>query len=316
MEKTSHFSDKYHRPYLMGVSIIIVFLFHIWSFALRYHNVEIPIMGSFFGCGYFGVDIFFFLSTYGLSYSINNNTLKQFYKNRFSRIIPAYIVFLIFFCICFSVFYKNNWLVVIGYFLSSISGLAVINEFPQVEWYTPSLILIYAFFPIINAISKWLANKNCLVISLLLIGLHVVLYHTSLPIYSNFYQRIPIIFLGCIYFYLERKNENCGIYVLSLLGLFGSCFAYGCIDRVAIAIPAILYIIGKCNTLPFYKAISYCGKWSFEIYLAQVVSTKYFMKIYNGNILLEVVCVILITIALSFVFSSVTHYYKVLMKSK
>ena len=136
----SHFSDKYHRPYFMGLAIIFVFLYHIWSFTANYDGVDIRIVKNLFGYGQFGVDIFFFLSTYGLSYSINRNSLKTFYSNRLRRIIPVYLFFLI---ICVGLFITTDIFKFCLYILASISGVASIYGDLCVEWYTPSLLMVY-----------------------------------------------------------------------------------------------------------------------------------------------------------------------------
>lgn len=38
MDKKHHFSDKYHRPYFMGLSILLIFIFHIWLFDRKYNG--------------------------------------------------------------------------------------------------------------------------------------------------------------------------------------------------------------------------------------------------------------------------------------
>jgi len=297
----AHFSDQNHRPYLMGFSIIVVFIYHIWLFPLRYDGYDIPLIGHLFGNGYFGVDIFLFLSTYGLSHSFNRNSFGQFYRNRFLRIIPVYIVFTLLTLPVFVNDYKSGE----RYFFSDSSVFVV----PDVEWYTPSLILIYILFPLINKLSKLFSRRKYWEISFLLVFLHVFFYHVNLPIYANLYHRIPIILLGSIYYYLEKRRDNNVLRVSAVLALYGICFSHGCIDRISLAIPAALYVVGKASALPFYKFVSFCGKWSFEIYLAQVISTKYFMKVYTGSPLLELVYVCLITIGLGGGFILVSNYF-------
>lgn len=136
----------------------------------------------------------------------------------------------------------------------------------------------------------------------------ILLYKFDVHQYGNLFQRIPIIMLGCVCYYLEKKKDNSIIIMLSLLGLFGVFFSYGCFDRVTLAIPAILYIAGKAEKLPFHSCISILGKWSFEIYLAQVIATKYFMKVYNGDY--QILYVVLITIGLSLLFSCVSYLFR------
>lgn len=262
------------------------------------------LIGDFFGKGYFGVDVFFFLSTYGLSYSINERPLLQFYKNRFSRILPVYLVFLL---LCLLVFIPVSWKSSIMYAVSSITGIAVVNGY-YVEWYTPSLMLVYLFFPCINYFSKKLAIVNVNILALCFMLFYTLLYYFDVHQYGNLFQRIPIIMFGCICFYLEKRDDNSMVILLSLLGLFGVFFSYGCFDRVTLAIPAILYVAGKAERLPLHSWMSTLGKWSFEIYLAQVIATKYFMKVYNG--VFQILYVFLITIVLSLLFSCVSCYFR------
>ncbi len=303
-----HFSDAYHRPYFMGVSIIVIFLMHIWSFTKSGDNIDLNFISNFFMHGDFGVDVFFFLSTYGLSYSINKNSLRKFYFNRFVRIAPVYIVFLI---ICISAFLFTDFKNAMLYILSSFSGYACLKDCSyQVEWYTPSLILVYVLFPLINQLSKKLAGLNVFVLSLTIIILHLFLYYVNIGVCNMLAYRIPIIIFGCVCYYLEQKDDNSNIQVLAILALFGVFLFAGNTYRVTLALPAVLYLASMTNKLPFYSCISLIGKWSFEVYLAQVIATKYFIPHYQGSLISELIYVFLITILLSVIFSLVTHYSK------
>ncbi len=307
-----HFSDAYHRPYFMGVSIIAIFLYHIWSFTKSGDNIELNFISNFFLHGEFGVDIFFFLSTYGLSYSVNKNSLKQFYFNRFVRIAPVYVVFLI---VCISAFLFADLKTALLYILSSLSGYASLKDCSyQVEWYTPSLILVYVLFPLVNQLSKRLAELNVFVLSLIIIILHTFLYYVNIGVCNMLAYRIPIIIFGCVYYYLEQKNVNSNIQVLAILALFGALMFAGNTYRVTLALPAVLYLAGMTDKLPFYSCISRLGEWSFEVYLAQVIATKYFIPHYQGSLISELIYVFLITICLSVIFSLVTHYSKIALQ--
>ena len=70
-----------YRSFLMGISIIMIMFFHnLW---VRDVIWLMPL--NFFGD--FGVDVFLFLSGFGIVYSLRKNNLKTFFKNRFVRII-------------------------------------------------------------------------------------------------------------------------------------------------------------------------------------------------------------------------------------
>lgn len=65
----------------MFIAIIGVVSYHL---ALR----GIPL--GRLNIGYIGVDIFMLLSGYGISKSIQHNTIRRFYKNRVRRILPMW----------------------------------------------------------------------------------------------------------------------------------------------------------------------------------------------------------------------------------
>jgi peptidoglycan/LPS O-acetylase OafA/YrhL len=239
---------------------------------IEFDEVNLNIINNLFGRGDFGVDVFFFLSAYGLTYSINKNLICTFYLNRIKRIMPIYVLFLIG-CVLF--FITTDFSQILNYILASITGGAALKECHfQVEWYTPSLLFVYWFFPLINFVSKKIAKLNVCIIAVSIILLHFFCYHIDIGLCHLLAYRIPIIILGCVCYYLD-KDDSRNIYsVLSILAIWGLFLFPG---KVKLAIPAIVYLIGKSDKLPFHNCISVCGKYSFEIYLAQVVTTKYFI---------------------------------------
>lgn len=303
-----HFSDSYHRPYFMGIAILVIFFYHLWLFADSYDGINITPLYYFFAHGDFGVDVFFFLSTYGLSYSINKNTLKSFYKNRFIRIIPSYMVFLL---ICILLFLNDNIGQAAMYFFSAITGVASLNFWElQVDWYTPSLIVVYILFPVVNWLCKFINNVSisALAIALFFIVLHTMTFYFNFGVCNNFACRIAIILFGCTYFYIEKKEDTTNVQVLTILATFGLLLFAVNPYRITLAIPGMLVLGGMTKKLPLHSVISFLGKHSFEIYLAQVLATKYFIDWYKGSILIELSMVFIITIVFSTLFIYVSKY--------
>lgn len=74
---------KNNRTEIMGIAIISVLIYH--AFCWIYNPI------GAFNIGYFGVDIFLFLSGFGLSFSYEKNKIRTFYNNRFLRIMPLYV---------------------------------------------------------------------------------------------------------------------------------------------------------------------------------------------------------------------------------
>ena len=130
-----------------GIAILMILLYHQPMSGL--------IKGIYFYPGFSGVDIFLFFSGYGLCYSINKNGVGEFYKRRFFRILPLYMLLGLFVGLLHYQDYS-----VMDYIcnMTSLSywGLGG-NEF---DWYLSSLIVFYLAFPALYwAISK-MPNKT------------------------------------------------------------------------------------------------------------------------------------------------------------
>ena len=77
------------RNEIMGISILWIMLHHVFFFNLwNFELFTFPIM-----IGSWGVDIFLFLSSFGLYHSFSsNNHLLRFYKRRINRILPVFLL--------------------------------------------------------------------------------------------------------------------------------------------------------------------------------------------------------------------------------
>ena len=82
-----------YRSALMGFSMMLVFLYHAQSEKLGF--MPAGLLGAIMPYFNRGVDMFFFLSAFGLCFSLKKNTIKSFYFNRFKRIIPTWWVVLL-----------------------------------------------------------------------------------------------------------------------------------------------------------------------------------------------------------------------------
>ena len=70
--------DKGNRSYLMGIAILWIVLLHLYC----WFQGKLPWWIYFFSDGQTGVDIFLFLSAYGLEASYRKNGWSIFYKKR------------------------------------------------------------------------------------------------------------------------------------------------------------------------------------------------------------------------------------------
>ena len=71
----------------MGIAILIVIVYHAACC-----NLPMGYFTKVANYGLIGVDIFMFFSGYGLCYSFNKNKLSEFYKRRYMRVLPLYLI--------------------------------------------------------------------------------------------------------------------------------------------------------------------------------------------------------------------------------
>lgn len=125
-----------YRSSIMGVGIIWVVLYHF-----QVKGLLAPILTK----GFMGVDLFMFVSGFGLFYSLKkNNDLLQFYKKRFVRIFPLYFSL----GLLYELLHGNfNILTVIwkystlSYWTSGVYGFG---------WFIPAIMAIYLFYPYLH----------------------------------------------------------------------------------------------------------------------------------------------------------------------
>lgn len=291
---------KNYRNYWMGIAITAVMMLHL-VYDRQTSDYIFKIIKMIFLQGDMGVNIFFFLSTYGLCHSYENNKLKTFYKNRFKRLFPIYFIFL------FGIMmYQIGLMVNIKFLLYNILGL---NMFPILgniklssAWFIPAIILIYALFPILYNLTRKACDKGLVFHIILILTVFYYMPNSHFYILGMFHARFHIIILGiATYFYLKENNTR---YLLSLytytavltLFTYNDCSFY-------FYIPLILYCIDSLNfQLPHFTFFSFIGKYSLEIYLAQFFSLQILFLEMDGNYYFDAIICLTITGCLAYGF--------------
>lgn len=274
----------------MTLSIIWIFIYHIIYFSYSLYNQHIlwKIANYLFSTGYIGVDIFFFLSIYGLCHSNSNNNIKNFYYRRLKKIYPLYAIFLL--IIFFTVLDFYTPINIIIYSLLQGSGLAVFKCFnSNIEWFVPSLIFIYTIFPLLYILTKKTKFHSDIIC--------IILLNFSTPyiayiIYDNLAYRIPIITMAILTYKYQNTQHLLYCYLTS--SIF-SLFNINDIQKYSCVLPMILffinYILANLKTRNLHnkymdlikKTFLRIGKITFHIYLAQVITTKYLLPNNIGN---------------------------------
>jgi peptidoglycan/LPS O-acetylase OafA/YrhL len=299
-----------YRSALMGFSMIWVFLFHARSEKLGF--MPTGLWGMVCENGNLGVDTFLFLSAFGLCFSLNKNTIKRFYFNRFKRIIPTWWVVL-FFINIIGIFVGSKfdgfdyprsavdmfyWYTGLGYFFDACCY----------EWYIPTLLFFYLLIPAVYRLSR----NQVLFIILLSIPL-ILLYKGSgvLPYLSISITRIPVFLLGILFFKdLEQKKYNLFLITCITLGIYILAFSFfRKVPTVIQVAPLLPIVMGLFSFILSHKYIqhievflTFVGTISLEFYLIHPYRRPQFLlsHIVKDNVML-VLGAFVLCLALSYI---------------
>ena len=199
-----------YRSELMGWSIL-------WIMMLHFTFNQITPLGFIAQYGYAGVDIFLFVSGYGLFYSLDkDDKLLRFYRKRGLRIFPTYYI----------IGFITNLLlthddILTFLFRYSTIGFWIGREYA--EWFIPSIILLYFLAPFIKKLidKKWFA-AICVIMVCLYITAFYFTDKEDLLDRSHFFilYRIPAFVFGmiCAYWLKNNMSSHYFLYIL-LLGI-------------------------------------------------------------------------------------------------
>lgn len=274
-----------YRTFMMGIAILWIMLFHTTGI----FEVSLPIR-IFQKSGNMGVDIFFFVSSYGLYYSMKKNqSIKDWYIRRFKRIYPSFVV------VTLILFLFSSWTIrdlvledtFIGFFLPH-------TQYKVIYWFIPACFLFYLIFPLLY---KYVNILNKLFFLITILSLYVgyfvnnILTISGYPDYLVFFlNRIPVFILGLIYAENEGKViTSFNTIKLSIILFFSTvffvCMIFNNVGLVSFItfygsnnvylMASIPIICALCNKFTQYfkiltLIICYCGTYSLEIYLIHV----------------------------------------------
>lgn len=266
-----------NRSMLMALAILWVIAFH---FAMYGNLLRYPLVDFIAGQGYLGVDVFFFLSAYGLCFSFNSNTPGEFYKRRFIKLYPVYLVFLAAYLLFFSKGLAISWW---KFLLLQVSGLSSFSSL-EIEWFIPALTILYLTFPLLYRLVEKVYGWGLAACSVLFLLSVAGGYLLSGSVLCLFPLRFPIIILG-IMTYLAMRDDNlrflCGIYVLAAVaGVL--CTGLSRINvslSGSLVVPLLLFGLGQTGLrAPDWKVMTFVGAHTLEIYLAQNLAFNHYMS--------------------------------------
>lgn len=307
------------RNLIMGIATLFIIIFHTY---LDYGNItDNKIISSLILSLYHrfnvGVDIFLFVSGIGLYFSFKKNKLSIFYKNRFIRIIPSFLLAMILFYIYFVKILDINILKLLTLQLFFLDG----NRFC---WYVQFILVLYLVFPLIYKIIDEKGFSGLLVSVFVIIvvnSLYSLVFPVSYQKIEICLTRIPIFIVGTYFgkmIYNKESISNRIVYVSMILPiviyfliyLFFDSYLYMCVQRYLYCILGISLVICiayfysriKNKNNIFFKMLSFLGFYSLEIYLFYEAISKVLLVKINCDIKIVIYIISLIATVIMAVF--------------
>lgn len=174
---------SHNRTSIMGIAMMSIMLFHQPFF---YGNTFVDFFHLF---GHWGVDVFLFVSGFGLVHSLRKNSISNFYKNRCKRLLPA--------CLVVGVF--KFLLMQLGFTHHTHDNIILLLTNLYL-WYIYAIVVLYIMAPWIYMLIRnygiWILIMSCL----LSFGLNYIPFGNS-PHYlvnhiSWISSRLPVFVLG------------------------------------------------------------------------------------------------------------------------
>lgn len=265
-----------YRTQIMGISMIFILFHHMPGYLpsiLNFIRVNSGI----------GVDIFFFLSGFGIFLSLRKDfDILYFYKKRCLRIFLAYIVIVF----CYNLVIGEGKLDIIST-MWQVSTIGLWLYKGCYDWYIPALVVLYVFSPIafmflMNKSSiKWFLFPSILVILLISYGL-------GFNYINIFFPRIPVFLLGfsfpLLQEYIRKKINKLCIYAIVIFGGFTGLYIESILYQnfdfffrngfiyfpYLLIVPLLLLVIIKiCSVIPksMNLCLSFIGGITLEVYL-------------------------------------------------
>ena len=194
MKSTSTLISE-NRTYLMGISMIIIMFFHQYFVS---DSIILKVVGLY---GNYGVDVFLFVSGFGLAHSLQKNSIPIFYKRRLLKIIPACILIGIIkilitdFAPSSITFLKEEAFTNLRYGWRTLFGLDL--------WFIRAILFLYLITPLINLAFDRFNKMVVLALGFLIGTLLVYFYPFHDGIIDWVAPRIPAFVFGM---YIAKKD--------------------------------------------------------------------------------------------------------------
>lgn len=153
---------------------------------------------------------------------------------------------------------------------------------------------------------KWIAKFKWWYSAIAINLVMLVAYYSQPYVVYPLILRFPIIACGVILYFWYRNNQNKEIlpfiYFLVIEALvLNNSFMLG------FFVLLFVWLFKFVQQRPLSKLLNFCGRWSYELFLAQTITTIYFMKICPiENVWLLMLTAFLLTIPMFLLFIGIS----------
>ena len=136
------------RSEIMGFAALWILFYHEWR-SLFGSGILGEAERFVVKMGYYGVDMFLFLSGMGLTYAVGKYTVAQFYRRRYTRILAPYVIAMAVIGVV------RGW--DLPYFIQALTGWRFwLVDMYTALWYAHAIMALYLVFPLYY----WLMKKT------------------------------------------------------------------------------------------------------------------------------------------------------------
>ena len=264
-----------YRSCLMALAMIWIGCYH------TYYCPKIKVFDFLiYRHGYLGIDVFVFLSGFGIYHSIKKNDgFKTYIWRRIKRIFPY----------CIPIYIVYSWLSKekILYTFADCLGLSIFIRNNLVNWFTSFVFILYLLSPLFIKIFD---KKPTLITMLSIIIIILLCFISNKFDFIYVYFRICVYILGLYFGYLHYNNIQISSFIYFII--FGlSVFGFASIyflnhyyrNDIMYIIPSILIVPGlllfTCFILDkvkiLYKPLNYLGSFTYQFYLLNIYVVDY-----------------------------------------
>lgn len=268
----------------------------------------------------------FFIISSGFLLKLEDYTkesIKNFYKRKFFRIIIPYLIF----CIFLFILKKYN------FNLNNILKILDGEISPQL-YFIPVLIQLYIIYPLINKTINKIGTKKSLIFSFLISVITMIL----LPKIYNFHTFLPYLFFFVFGIVSKKYYKNYGIkdtlekinIVNFSLIIFIIYFAFSFLEKAEeysnfqliyapILFILFFYINNNLSNKKIYKLISFFGRNSLYIFLVHFTILEFLYKyinLININTYIQYILFILSSFIFAFFIPAILSEKIKLLKNK